>query len=150
MQQYHTDLLSIDKRLEKLKLYFEHLQSSLVRLRPQYENLMDRHLESAEPWVEEIKEYKPSFRGLEIHGRTLKPVLQKLLVFFLIVLFVVTWANFLRQDEMPFTIRRPDSDNSVFNTTLGVCPPATTLYNEVLANFCGGKVPTSVCTGVAR
>ena len=116
------DLLSLDKRLEKLKLYLEDLRSSLVWLRPQYENLM---LETAEPWIEE---YKPSCRGLEFRGKAIKRLLQKLLVFFLIIVFIVTWANFLRSDGLPFARRRPQSDSSIFNTTLGVCLCATNLY----------------------
>ena len=123
------DLLSLNKRLEKLKLYLEDLRSSLVLLRPQYEHLM---LESAESWIEE---YKPSCRGREIHGRAIKRVLQKLLVFFLIIVFIVTWAKFLRPDGLPFASRRPKSDSSIFNTTLGVGLYATNLYEYKTADY---------------
>ena len=122
------DLPSLDERLEKLKLYLEHLTSSLIRLRPQYEDLM---LESAEPWIEE---YKPSCRGLELRGRAIKRVFQKLLVFFLVIVFIVTWANFLRPDGLPFASRRLELDSPIFNTTLGVGLCATNLSKNKTAN----------------
>ena len=122
------DLLSLDKRLEKLKLYLEHLNFSLVRLRPQYENLM---LDSAEPWIEG---YKPSCRGLEFRGKVIRRILQKLLVCFLVIVFIVTWANFLRPDGLPFASRKPQSDSSILNTTLGVCFGAISLYENKTAD----------------
>ena len=118
------DLLSLNKRLGKLKLYLEDLGSGLVRLRPQYENLM---LESAEPWIDE---YKPSCRGLELRGRAIKRVFQKLLAFVLIIVFIVTWANFLRPDGLSFASRKPKSDSLIFNATLGVSLRATKLYEN--------------------
>lgn len=127
-QQQYMDLLSLDKRLQKLKLYLEHLTSSLVRLRPQYDNLM---LQSAEPWIEE---YKPSCRGLLFNGRAFKRVVQKLLVFFMIILFIVTWANFIRPDRLPFASRRPEPYSPIFNTTLGVCLRTTNLYENKTAD----------------
>ena len=106
------DLLSLDKRLEKLKLYLEHLRSGLVRHRPQYENLM---LESAEPWIEE---YKPSCRGLELRRRAIKRVSQRLLAFFLITVFIITWANFLRPNGFAFASRKPESDSLILTRHL--------------------------------
>ena len=122
------DHLSLDKRLKKLKLYLEDLRSSLVWLRPQNENLM---LETAKPWIEE---YKPSCRGLEFRGKAIKRVLQKLLVFFLIIVFIVTWVNFLRPDGLVVASRRPESDSSILNTTLGVCLCAMNSYENETAD----------------
>ena len=116
------DHLSLDKRLERLKLYLEY------RLRAQYENLM---LESGEPWIEE---YRPSCRGLELRGRAIKRVFQKLLVFFLMIVFILTWANFIRPHGLPFASRRLELNSPVFNTTLGVGPCATNLSENKTAN----------------
>lgn len=126
--QRNMDLLSLVKRLEKLELYLEELRSSLVWPRPQYDNLM---LESAELWMEE---YKPSCRGVKFHGRAVKWISQKLPVFSLFIVFIVTWANFLRPEALPFASRKPESDGSIFNTTLGVCSCATHLYENKIAD----------------
>ena len=122
--QQQTDLLWLDTRLEKLKLYLEHLRSNLVHMEPQYNILRPRlhdvesHLQYAKPWIDD---FKLSFRGLEPHGRTIRCIFRILVVFCLVILFIVSWAIFLRRGESPFASRRPEPDNSVFNSTLGVC-----------------------------
>ena len=136
--QHFTDLQWLDIRLEKLKRYLEELGSNLTRLesqhkseRPQFQDV-ERHLEYAKP---RISDFKPNFRGLEPRIRTLRSLSQMLLVFGLIILFIVSWSNFVLRGGSLSTSRESEPDNSVFNATLGVCIPAISLYWEALADI---------------
>ena len=130
--QQHTDLLWLDTRLGKLKLFLEHLRSNLVHMEPQYKILrprlhdMESHLEYAKPWIGDCKS---SFQSLKPRGRTIRCIFRILVVSCLVILFIVSWAIFLRRGEISFASRRLEPDNSVFNTTLGVCLPAEKLVH---------------------
>ena len=114
------------------KLYPEHLRSNLVHMEPLYKILRPRlhdvesHLEYANPWIGACKS---SFRGLQPRGRTIRCIFRILVVFCLVILFIVSWAVFLRRGEFSSASRRLEPDNSVFNTTLGVCLPAEKLVH---------------------
>ncbi len=136
--QHHTDFEWLDTRLEKLKLLLKELTSHLVHLGPRDDNSIPKfrevecHLEYTKP---RIDDFKPIVRGLEARVRTLRFLSQKLLVFGLIVLFIVSWSNFLKRGGASSASRRPESDNSVFNATLGVCVPTMSFFWEVLADI---------------
>lgn len=134
---HYIDLSWLDIRLERLKLYFEELTSNLLHLEPQYQFLgpkfhdVERHLGRSRP---RIDDFKPNFRGWEPRVRTIRCYFQKLLVFGLIVLFIISWSIFLLRGRSSSESNRPESDNSVFNTTLGVCFAIVSLYWEKLAD----------------
>ncbi len=134
---HHTDFEWLDTRLEKLKLFLKELRSHLVHLGPRDDNSIPKldvecYLEYTKPWIDD---FKPIVRGLEARVRTLRFLSQKLLVFGLIILFIVSWSNFLKRGGASSASRRPESDNSGFNATLGVCLPARSLFREVLADI---------------
>lgn len=128
---HYIDLPWLDTRLERLKLYLEELTSNLAHLEPQYKLLkpnfpdVERHLGFSKP---RIDDFKLSFCGWEPRVRTIRCYFQKLLVFSLIVLFIVSWSFFLLRSRSSSESRRLEPDNPVFNTTLGVCHHATSLY----------------------
>ena len=136
--QYHTDLEWLDTRLEKLKIFLKGLKSHLVHLGPRDVNStpqfreVECHLEYTKPWIDD---FKPIVRGLEARVRRLRSLPQKLLVFGLIILLIFSWSNFLKRGGASSASIRPESDNSVFNATLGVCLPAMSLFWEVLADI---------------
>ena len=133
---HYIHLPWLDTRLERLKLYLETLTSNLAHFEPQYKLLgpnfhdVERPLGFSKP---RIDGFKPSFRGWEPRVRTIRCYLQKLLVFGLIVLFIVSWSIFLLPSRSSSESRRPEPDTSVFNTTLGVCLHVTSLYRK---EFC--------------
>ena len=112
-------------------LYLEHLRSNLVHMEP-YNILRPRlhdvqsHLEYAKPWIGDCMS---SFRGLQPRGRTTRCIFRILVIFCLVILFIVSWAIFLRRGEFSSASRRLEPDHSVFNTTLGVCLPAEKLVH---------------------
>ena len=136
--QHHTDLEWLDTRLGKLKLFLKELRPHLVHLGPRDDNStpqfqdVECHPEYTKPWIDEFKQI---IRGLEHRVRTLRSLPQKLLVFGLVILFIVSWFNSLKRGGASSASRRPKSDKSVFNATLGVRLPAISLSWEVLADI---------------
>ena len=122
----HTDLLWLDTRLDKLKLWLEGLRSKLVDLDPRNEKLrlpsqdVECQTEFVRLWINDLK---PGFRGLEPRFRGIRTICRKLLAFGLIALFIVSWWIFLRRGELVCRSRIPEPDTSVSNSTLGVCLP---------------------------
>ncbi len=132
--QAYSDLFWLDIRLEKLKLYLDDLKSHFIHIELHYGNLrprlpdVERQLEYVRPWIDD---FRPSFRGLEPRARTIRSLIQKLLVCSLIALFIGSWWRFLRGGRSSLLSRSPETDHSVSNTTLGVCVPAMALYWEL-------------------
>lgn len=129
--QHHTDLQWLDTPLEKLKLYLDDLKSYLPYLERQYQRAksrsqdLERLVGYAKPRIDDVKSH---FRGLEPRVRTLRSFSQKLLVFGLAILFVVSWTIFLRGGASSSASGTPETDNSPFNATLGVRLPTTNSY----------------------